>query len=41
MEKVTLSGTFKTQPRPEEEQEGREYKIKHNSFFELDTPDFA
>ena len=25
MEKVTLSGTFKTQPRPEEEREVREY----------------
>ena len=25
MEKVTLSGTFQTQPRREEEQEGREY----------------
>ena len=25
MEKVTLSGTFKTQPRPEEEREEREY----------------
>ena len=25
MEKVTLSGTFQTQPRPEEEQDGREY----------------
>ena len=25
MEKVTLSGTFKTQPRPEEERDGREY----------------
>ena len=25
MEKVTLSGTFQTQPRPEEERDGREY----------------
>jgi len=25
MEKVTLSGTFQTQPRPEEELDGREY----------------
>ena len=25
MEKVTLSGTFQTQPRRKEEQEGREY----------------
>ena len=25
MEKVTLSGTFQTQPRPEEEGDGREY----------------
>ena len=25
MEKVTLSGTFQTQPRPEEEWDGREY----------------
>ena len=25
VEKVTLSGTFLTQPRPEEERDGREY----------------
>ena len=25
MEKVTLSGTFQTHPRPEEERNGREY----------------
>ena len=36
IEKVTLSGTFQTQPRPEEERNGREYY-----FFELETPDFA
>ena len=25
MEKVTLSGTFQTQPKPEEERDGRKY----------------
>ena len=42
MEKVTLSGSFQTQPRPEEERDAENTKLSvTRSFFELKTQDFA
>ena len=42
MEKVTLSGTFQTQPRRRRSGTTKNTKLSiTRSFFELETPDFA